>query len=94
MKKNLIKYANRKIYDSETTSYINLSQILELVLKGYTITVEEHETGKNVTNSIFSKIISEVVSKDSNLSMELLKKVIFAAYETNVDKAQQYNYTN
>jgi polyhydroxyalkanoate synthesis repressor PhaR len=56
--KHLIKkYANRKLYDTQTSRYITLSGISELVRDGYDIEVVDRETGADLTPLILSQIV-------------------------------------
>jgi hypothetical protein len=56
--KHLIKkYANRKLYDTNTSRYITLSGISELVRDGYDIEVVDRETGTDLTPLILSQIV-------------------------------------
>jgi hypothetical protein len=56
--KHLIKkYANRKLYDTNTSRYITLNGISELVRDGYDIEVVDRETGTDLTPLILSQIV-------------------------------------
>jgi hypothetical protein len=56
--KHLIKkYANRKLYDTQTSRYITLSGISELVRDGYDIEVVDRQTGADLTPVILSQIV-------------------------------------
>lgn len=56
--KHLIKkYANRKLYDTNTSRYITLNGISELVRDGYDIEVVDRETGSDLTPLILSQIV-------------------------------------
>ncbi|HEX6349549.1 MAG TPA: polyhydroxyalkanoate synthesis regulator DNA-binding domain-containing protein [Candidatus Dormibacteraeota bacterium] len=56
--KHLIKkYANRKLYDTNTSRYITLNGISELVREGYDIEVVDRESGADLTPLILSQIV-------------------------------------
>lgn len=56
--KHLIKkYANRKLYDTNTSRYITLNGISELVREGYDIEVVDRETNADLTPLILSQIV-------------------------------------
>ena len=56
--KHLIKkYANRKLYDTNTSRYITLNGISELVREGYDIEVVDRDTGADLTPLILSQIV-------------------------------------
>ncbi len=51
------KYANRKLYDTETSRYITLDGISELVRDGHDIKVVDRESGRDLTPLILSQIV-------------------------------------
>jgi hypothetical protein len=51
------KYANRKLYDTQTSKYITLNGISELVRDGYDIEVVDRETGADLTPLVLSQIV-------------------------------------
>lgn len=91
--KHLIRYKNRKIYDSDIRNYVTLDDIKNMLLNGFTVVVEDRETGKDVTSMVLSQVISEVVAKERKLSVSTLREVIISSYNC-VDEKSQTNYTN
>ena len=56
--KHLIKkYANRKLYDTQTSRYITLEGISQLVREGRDIQVVDRDTGRDLTPLILSQIV-------------------------------------
>jgi polyhydroxyalkanoate synthesis repressor PhaR len=53
------KYPNRRLYDTETSSYVTLSQVKELVVSGAHIQVLDAKTDADITRSILLQIILE-----------------------------------
>jgi polyhydroxyalkanoate synthesis repressor PhaR len=51
------KYANRKLYDTQTSKYITLEGIAELVRDGHEIHVVDRDTGHDLTQVILSQIV-------------------------------------
>jgi polyhydroxyalkanoate synthesis repressor PhaR len=51
------KYANRKLYDTQTSKYITLEGIAELVRDGHEIHVVDRDTGQDLTQVILSQIV-------------------------------------
>jgi Uncharacterized protein conserved in bacteria len=51
------KYANRKLYDTRTSSYITLEGIAALVRDGSEIKVVDRETGQDLTQVTLSQIV-------------------------------------
>ena len=57
------KYPNRRLYDTQTSTYITLSDVKDLVLDNRTFTVIDAKTGEDLTRSILLQIIQEEESK-------------------------------
>src|SRR5512136_15241 len=53
------KYPNRRLYDTQTSSYITLVDVKELVLKHETFQVIDAKSGDDLTRSILLQIILE-----------------------------------
>src|SRR2546427_9435928 len=53
------KYANRKLYDTQTSRYITLEGIAGLVRDGHTIEVVDRDTGQDLTQVVLSQIVLE-----------------------------------
>ena len=51
------KYANRKLYDTRTSSYITLEGIAGLVRDGHEIKVVDRENGQDLTQVTLSQIV-------------------------------------
>jgi polyhydroxyalkanoate synthesis repressor PhaR len=51
------KYANRKLYDTRTSSYVTLEGIASLVREGHEIKVVDRETGQDLTQVTLSQIV-------------------------------------
>jgi polyhydroxyalkanoate synthesis repressor PhaR len=53
------KYPNRRLYDTETSTYITLAEVKELVLGYKLFQVQDAKTGEDLTRSILLQIILE-----------------------------------
>lgn len=53
------KYPNRRLYDTQTSSYITLADVKELVLEHGTFQVVDAKTGEDLTRNILLQIILE-----------------------------------
>src|SRR5262245_13170673 len=51
------RYANRKLYNTESSRYITLRGISELVREGHDICVIDNETGEEITPIVLSQIL-------------------------------------
>ncbi len=55
----LKKYPNRRLYDTQTSSYITLADVKTMVLDGESFEVRDAKTGEDLTRSILLQIILE-----------------------------------
>ncbi|HET9147171.1 MAG TPA: polyhydroxyalkanoate synthesis repressor PhaR [Acetobacteraceae bacterium] len=57
------KYANRRLYNTETSCYITLDTLALMVRDGRDFTVFDAKTGEDITRSVLTQIIVEEESK-------------------------------
>jgi polyhydroxyalkanoate synthesis repressor PhaR len=55
----LKKYPNRRLYDTQTSSYITLADVKKMVLEGQEFVVRDAKTSDDLTRSILLQIILE-----------------------------------
>jgi polyhydroxyalkanoate synthesis repressor PhaR len=55
----LKKYPNRRLYDTQTSSYITLADVKQMVLDGAAFEVRDAKTAEDLTRSILLQIILE-----------------------------------
>ncbi len=53
------KYPNRRLYDTEISSYITLEEVRQLVIDGEDFEVRDAKSGDDLTRSVLLQIISE-----------------------------------
>ena len=53
------KYANRRLYDTETSSHVTLDGIHDLIVNGHDVKIVEETTGEDISRSILLQIIAE-----------------------------------
>lgn len=61
------KYANRRLYNTESSSYITLENLAEMVRQGRDFVVYDAKTGDDITRSVLTQIIVEEEGKGQNL---------------------------
>jgi polyhydroxyalkanoate synthesis repressor PhaR len=59
MARRIKRYDNRKLYDTETSEYVSLSDIADLVRRGETVKVVDKATGEDITAQTLTQIILE-----------------------------------
>ena len=71
------KYPNRRLYDTEISSYVTLEDVRQLIIDGESFEVREAKTGKDLTRAVLLQIIAEHEDIDSPIfSTQLLTQVI------------------
>jgi len=72
------KYANRRLYNTGTSTYVTLEDLAEMVKKGEDFTVQDAKTGDDITHSVLTQIIFEQESKTGNtlLPISFLRQLI------------------
>ena len=53
------KYPNRRLYDTESSSYVTLAQVRDLVMKGVPFVALDAKSGEDLTRSVLLQIILE-----------------------------------
>lgn len=72
------KYANRRLYNTETSTYITLETLSEMVRQGRDFVVFDAKTGEDITRSVLTQIIVEEEAKvgQSMLPAAFLRQLI------------------
>ena len=71
------KYANRRLYNTATSSYVTLDHLCQMVKDNVEFTVYDAKTGEDITRSVLTQIIVEEESKgDSLLPIGFLRQII------------------
>jgi polyhydroxyalkanoate synthesis repressor PhaR len=61
------KYANRRLYNTSTSSYVTLDDLSRMVKLGSEFVVFDAKTGEDITGSVLTQIIVEEEHKGQNL---------------------------
>ncbi len=71
------KYANRRLYNTDSSSYVTLEFLSQLVRDGVEFVVLDAKTGEDITRQVLTQIIFEEENGDSNLlSVNFLRDLI------------------
>ncbi|MBD8525930.1 polyhydroxyalkanoate synthesis repressor PhaR [Pseudomarimonas arenosa] len=71
------KYPNRRLYDTEISSYITLEDVRQLITEGQEFEVRDARSGEDLTRSVLLQIISEHEERGQPmLSTQLLSQII------------------
>ncbi len=72
------KYANRRLYNTGTSSYVTLEDLAEMVKKGEDFTVQDAKSGEDITHPVLTQIIFELENGNgqSMLPISFLRQLI------------------
>ena len=75
------KYANRRLYNTDTSTYITLEELCVLVKQGAEFTVIDAKTEEDLTRQVLVQIIFEQESKKTSLLPESFLRGIIGFYD-------------
>ena len=85
------KYSNRRLYNCNSSRYINLQNLYQLVCKQKAIKIEDHSTGKDLTQQTLIQLILDLnSSKDNVFSINFLYNLIFLMSEYDQKEISDY----
>jgi polyhydroxyalkanoate synthesis repressor PhaR len=61
------KYANRRLYNTATSSYVTLDDLAKMIKEGGDFAAYDAKTGEDITRSVLTQIIVEQEQKGQNL---------------------------
>lgn len=72
------KYANRRLYNTGTSTYVTLEDLAEMVKKGEDFNVQDAKSGEDITHPVLTQIIFELENKDGQnmLPISFLRQLI------------------
>ena len=74
------KYANRRLYDTSTSRYVNLEDIAAMIRNGTDVQVMDANTGQDLTRVTLTQIILEDAREEpSGLPLDLLRQLIMTS---------------
>ena len=78
------KYANRRLYNMQTSCYITLDDLFDMVRRGEIFEVKDAKTEEDLTKPVLTQIIFEQESKGYNLLPIAFLRQIISLYGHNV----------
>ena len=71
------KYANRRLYDTESSTYITLDRLAAMIREGRDFEVVDAKTGDDITRQVLTQIIVDEESRGSTmLPVNFLRQLI------------------
>jgi len=80
------KYANRRLYDTETSGYITLDDLKELIVSGVTIEVQEAKTQKDISREVLLQLVAEQESLGRPILNEAILTALIRFYDHPMQK--------
>ena len=78
------KYANRRLYNTATSSYVTLDHLCQMVKDGVDFVVYDAKTGEDITRPVLTQIIVEEESKGQNLLPITFLRQLISFYGDNM----------
>ena len=79
------KYANRRLYNTETSSYITLENLAEMIRAGRDFVVYDAKSGDDITRGVLTQIIVEEESKGSAMLPVAFLRQLIGFYGGNLE---------
>lgn len=74
------KYANRRLYNTESSSYVTLEDLAQMVRQGRDFVVYDAKSGDDITRGVLTQIIVEEEAKGSHLLPESFLRHLIGFY--------------
>lgn len=78
------KYANRRLYNTDTSTYVTLDDLCDMVKQGVDFTVYDAKSGEDLTRQILTQIIFEQESKGQSLLPINFLRTVIGFYDNNM----------
>src|SRR5271163_4691521 len=74
------KYANRRLYNTATSSYVTLDDLAKLIKEGGDFVAHDAKTGEDITRSVLTQIIVEQAMMAFARNQEQMRKNLQATF--------------
>jgi len=78
------KYANRRLYDTESSSYITLEKLAQMVRQKREFKVVDAKSNEDITRSVLAQIIMEEEARGTNMLPVNFLRQLIGLYGDNV----------
>ena len=78
------KYANRRLYDTESSSYITLEKLAQMVRQKRQFKVVDAKSGEDITRSVLAQIIMDEEARGTNMLPVNFLRQLIGLYGDNV----------
>jgi polyhydroxyalkanoate synthesis repressor PhaR len=85
------KYENRRLYNTQTSQYINQEQVAELIREGHSVQVVDAANGEDITRLVLAQIVLEdAKTPDSVFPLDVLRQMVVASGKATQESALRY----
>ncbi len=70
------RYANRKLYDTESSTYVTLDDVESMVQKGSDLQIVDQTSGEDITGATLAHIVLEQQKLNPSLPVSILRGII------------------
>jgi polyhydroxyalkanoate synthesis repressor PhaR len=75
------RYANRKLYDTESSTYITLENIEGMVREGEDVSIVDNSSGEDITSATLAHIVLEQQRANPSFPVSVLRGIIQSGEE-------------
>ncbi len=85
------KYENRRLYNTQTSQYINQEQVAQLVRDGSDVRVIDAASGEDITRLVLAQIVlDDAKTPNSVFPLDVLRQMVVASGKATQDNALRY----
>lgn len=84
------KYPNRRLYNTETSVYVTLDDLAELVREGRDFVVHDARTGEDLTRQVLTQIIYELETRGNPLLPASFLRSVIRFYDDSMSGTLQH----
>ena len=84
------RYTNRKLYDTQNSKYVTISDIINLIQSNEEIKVIENKTKEDITSVIMAQVLLKIEQKENSQKGSNSKKGIKALIQNSGDSLSSY----
>ena len=89
------KYPNRRLYNTSTSQYIVLEDIVALIKEGTPFVIEDTKTGEDITRNILNQVIYERETAQNDYLFPLdVQKQLIMMYDDAYSKMMPTTFVN
>jgi polyhydroxyalkanoate synthesis repressor PhaR len=85
------KYENRRLYNTQTSQYINQEQVAQLVREGYDVRVIEAASNEDITRLVLAQIVlDDAKTPNSVFPLDVLRQMVVASGKATQENTLRY----